>query len=98
MTQSAHKRGGAPMGYITDLDAIEAASVVYLRLWNDGSVAKSRVLDDFNASLGTQHGQRATRSFEELCSLCARFGRRPLMRHAVTCKCLGADEACFANF
>ncbi|MGY9038053.1 MAG: hypothetical protein ACKVLA_09570, partial [Rhodobacterales bacterium] len=37
-------------------------------------------------------------TFEQLCSLCARFGRRPLMRHSVTCKCLGADESCFANF
>ncbi|MEL6104228.1 MAG: hypothetical protein AAFR68_23370, partial [Pseudomonadota bacterium] len=36
--------------------------------------------------------------FETLCDLCVRHGRRPLMRHNVTCKCLGADESCFANF
>ncbi|MEO1249057.1 MAG: hypothetical protein AAFW76_04380, partial [Pseudomonadota bacterium] len=28
---------------------------------------------------------------------CARHGRRPLLRHSVACKCLGGDEATFAN-
>ena len=29
-------RGGAPVGYITDLGPIEAGVVLYLRLWRDG--------------------------------------------------------------
>ena len=98
MTGAQEKRGGAPVGYITELDGIEAASVIYLRLWCDGPEAQASVWNDFASSLGSDHGRRALRSFEDLCSLCAQHGRRPLMRHSVQCKCLGSDESCFANF
>ena len=98
MNSAQNIRGAAPVGFVTELDGIEAASVIYLRLWCDGPDAQSQVWSDFAANLGTDHGRQALQSFEELCSLCMRHGRRPLMRHAVQCKCLGADESCFANF
>ncbi|MFT5867343.1 MAG: hypothetical protein ACI82I_003103 [Gammaproteobacteria bacterium] len=98
MSLAQNKRGGAPVGFITELDGIEAASVVYLRLWCDGPDAQASVSNDFVSSLGSDHGRRALKSLEDLCSLCAKHGRRPLMRHSVHCKCLGADESCFANF
>lgn len=83
---------------MSELDLVEAAAVLYLRLWSDGPTAKERVADDFAARLGVEAGRDALHNFDDLCTLCARFGRRPLMRHHVSCKCLGADEACFANF
>lgn len=98
MTVSNHKRGGAPVGFLTELNAIEAASIIYLRLWCEGPGAQAQVWNDFSAGLGPDHGRKALKSFEELCDLCARHGRRPLMRHAIQCKCIGADESCFANF
>ncbi len=98
MTDAQKNRGGAPVGFITELDALEAASVIYLRLWCDGPDAQSLVRNDFTSGLGPDQGRNAVQSFEELCSLCARNGRRPLMRHSVQCKCIGADESCFANF
>lgn len=98
MTSAQDKRGGAPVGFISELDGIEAASVIYLRLWCDGSDSQASVCSDFAAGLGADQGRKVLKSFKELCSLCARHGRRPLMRHAVQCKCLGADESCFANF
>ncbi|SLN51203.1 hypothetical protein [Pseudooctadecabacter jejudonensis] len=98
MTNATHRRGGAPVGYLTELDAVEAASVIYLRLWSDGPDAKSQVWTDFANTLGADQGRRALKSFDQLCSLCAQHGRRPLMRHGIHCKCLGADESCFANF
>jgi hypothetical protein len=98
MTVAQHNRGGAPVGFITELDSIEAASVIYLRLWCDGPDAQSQVCSDFTNGLGTEQGRKAFQAFEELCVLCARHGRRPLMRHSVQCKCIGADESCFANF
>ena len=49
-------------------------------------------------ALGAQCGRKALNSFETLCDLCVRHGRRPLMRRQVACRCLGADESCFANF
>lgn len=91
-------RGGAPVGYVTELGPVEAGAVLYLRLWCDGPDAQTRVWNEFATALGPEKGRRALRSFETLCDLCVRHGRRPLMRHKVTCKCLGADESCFANF
>ncbi|MEM8979783.1 MAG: hypothetical protein AAGD04_09885 [Pseudomonadota bacterium] len=91
-------RGGAPVGFVTELGPIEAGAVLYLRLWCDGPDAQAQVRTDFATALGTTNGHKALKSFEVLCDLCVRHGRRPLMRHSVTCKCLGADESCFANF
>jgi hypothetical protein len=98
MTSAQDKRGGAPVGFITELDGIEAASVIYLRLWCDGPDSQASVWNDFASCLGTEQGRKALGAFEDLCNLCSRHGRRPLMRHSVNCKCLGADESCFANF
>lgn len=98
MTRRQLQRGGAPVGFLAELDGIEAASVIYLRLWADGPESQAEGWNDFALSLGTTSGRRALKSFEDLCDLCARHGRRPLMRHSVSCKCLGADESCFANF
>jgi hypothetical protein len=98
MSVAQDKRGGAPVGFIAELDGIEAASVIYLRLWCDGPEAKAAMWNDFACSLGTDYGSGAFKAFEDLCSLCTTHGRRPLMRHSLNCKCLGADESCFANF
>lgn len=98
MSAALNNRGGAPVGFITELDAIEAASVIYLRLWSDGPDAQSKVRDDFFSALGHHQGGKAIQSLDQICSLCSAHGRRPLVRHSVQCKCLGADESCFANF
>lgn len=92
------KRGGAPVGYLSELDPAEASAVRYLRMWCDGPDSQAHVWSDFASVLGVSRGREALQSFEALCNLCVRHGRRPLMRHHVDCKCLGADESCFANF
>ncbi|MBT56551.1 MAG: hypothetical protein CMF72_24525 [Mameliella sp.] len=94
----AANRGGAPVGYLSELAPVEAGAVLYLRLWCENKEARSQVWNDFAHHLGPIQGRQALGSFESLCDLCARHGRRPLMRHHVTCKCLGADESCFATF
>lgn len=86
------------MGHVADLEKVESGAILYLRLWCDGPAAQARVWNDFAGALGPEAGRNALRAFEALCDLCARYGRRPLMRHPVNCKCIGADEACFANF
>lgn len=92
------QRGAAPVGHLSDLGAIEAAAVLYLRLWCDGSDAQAQVRRDFDIALGAPQGQAAAIAFQGLCDLCTRHARRPLMRHKLTCTCLGADESCFATF
>lgn len=98
MTAASQPRGGAPVGFISELDPLEAGAVMYLRLWCSGPEYQSKVRDEFFSLLGPRLGHRALQSLDQLCDLCAREGRRPLMRHNVSCKCLGADESCFANF
>ncbi|MEO3416642.1 hypothetical protein AAFO92_18485 [Roseovarius sp. CAU 1744] len=98
MTAPLSYRGGAPVGHLSELGPVEAGAIFYLRLWSDGRDAQSLVWNDFATALGPENGRKALKSFEALCTLCARHGRRPLMRHSLTCKCVGADESCFANF
>lgn len=98
MNAHSPQRGGAPVGMITDLGPVEAGAVLYFRLWFDGPESQAQVWNDLAAGLGTSTGRAVLRSFEQLCDLCVRHGRRPLMRHDVTCRCLGSDESCFANF
>ncbi|WP_411889251.1 hypothetical protein [Yoonia sp. SDW83-1] len=83
---------------MADLSPIEASLILYMRLWCDGSDGQTAVWSDLSQALGPQRGRSALGAFEMLFNLCARHGRRPLMRHAVGCCCVGADEACFANF
>lgn len=92
------ERGGAPVGFVSDLNAVEAGAVLYLRLWCSGADARAQVSRDFATALGASQGAQVLSSFEALCDLCVQHGRRPLLRHHMNCKCLGADESCFANF
>ncbi|WP_290559729.1 hypothetical protein [Aestuariivita sp.] len=92
------QRGAVPVGYVSELGPVEARAVLYLRLWFSGAETQQQVWNDFASALGPHRGRSALHTLEELCQICAQHGRRPLMRHHVTCKCLGADEACFANF
>lgn len=98
MTLGRQKRGGAPVGYLSELAPVEAGAVRCLRLWSEGGEGRMRLWNDLASALGRKEGARALEAFEQLCGLCARHGRRPLMRHSLTCKCLGGDESCFANF
>ncbi len=98
MNQPLPMRGAKAVGVMDELTGIEAASVIYLRLWFSGSREQARVRSDLFMALGREQGDRALRSFENLCELCVRHGRRPIMRHSVECRCLGSDESCFANF
>lgn len=41
MSTEGSGRGGTPVGYVTDLDPVEAASVMYLRMWCDGPEAQA---------------------------------------------------------
>ena len=92
------QRGGAPVGYLDEISPVEAASVVYLRLWADGSFGRDRVWADFEPIVGHEETMKALQTFGQLCSLCVNYGRRPLARHGINCRCLGGDEACFATF
>lgn len=90
-------RGGTSVGLISDLPPLEAAAIRYLRYWFSGAGPRSDLHQAFCASLGPDLAESAYESFGELCDYCVQHGRRPLVRHGLTCSCLGADENCFAN-
>ena len=98
MTALRPPRGGAPVGFLKELDPVEAAAVRCLRCWGADTEAETRLCAEFAGALGPEQGGRVTETLSDICSLCALHGRRPLMRHAETCPCLGADECCFATF
>ncbi len=64
MTDAQQNRGGAPVGFITELGSIEAASVIYLRLWCDGPESQSLVWNDFASGLGPDLRRQSIQSFE----------------------------------
>ncbi len=97
MTDATRRRGAAPVGYLAELPEVEARAVLFLRLWCEGPDARAEVWNDFAAALGGEHGREALGAFEQLCAMTTTEGRRPLMRHGVGCRCIGADEAAFAN-
>lgn len=98
MSRMERNPGGFAVGQVAELSRLEASVVLYLRLWTDGPDSQATVWNDFALGLGADSGRAALQSFERLCGLFVAHGRRPLMRHGVNCACLGADEACFANF
>jgi len=91
-------RGAAPVSHLGELSAIEASAVIYWRLWAEGAEGQRRVQLDFCDGLGDASGEEAVQALAGIADLCRRHGRRPLMRHGLGCKCVGADENCFANF
>lgn len=98
MSAKAQMRGGAAVGMLAELDAVETYAVQCLRYWYSGPDERERVCADLFEFLGADSGAAAIEALEQICELCVRHGRRPLMRHQISCKCLGADEACFASF
>ncbi|MEM0977458.1 MAG: hypothetical protein AAGJ34_07980 [Pseudomonadota bacterium] len=98
MENQVPHRGGAPVGYISELGPIEAGAIVYFRLWFEAPACRGQILRDFQTALGKVGGAKALTALTSICDLCIRHGRRPIMRHGVQCKCIGGDEACFANF
>ncbi|MEM9044895.1 MAG: hypothetical protein AAGC81_09370 [Pseudomonadota bacterium] len=97
MSAAQPPRGAAPVGYLYELPFLEAAAVQYFRLWCAGPAHQEEVWNDFASTIGPHEGRQALSSLEELCALIAERRRRPLMRHPVHCKLLGADEAVLAN-
>ena len=95
---AAIQRGGASVGLVHDLAPVEAGAVLYLRLWCDGTERRDQMKAELEGQLGYGRGLRAYEAFDSLCGMWLRYGRRPMVRHQLACKCLGADESCFANF
>ncbi|PJI84413.1 hypothetical protein BC777_3471 [Yoonia maricola] len=97
MSDRTELPGGGTVGLLDDCDAINAASIVYLRMWCSSPDTQASMLADLTNTLGAARGDKAVETFAQICRLCTRYGRRPLARHGLGCRCIGADEASFAQ-
>ncbi|WP_281708003.1 hypothetical protein [Phaeobacter italicus] len=96
-TAPAASRGGATVGLLSDLPPLEAAAVRAMRHWFAGNEARMSLRADCVAALGPTLGRQAYETLGRFLNFCAAEGRRPLVRHGLSCNCLGADENCLAN-
>ncbi|CTQ51457.1 hypothetical protein [Jannaschia donghaensis] len=90
-------RGGAPVADLRTLDGFQALSVMLFRDWFDGDEGRARVAHAFETALDGQAGTAALTAWEEMMDVLSHGVRRPLMRHDLTCRCVGADEAIVAQ-
>lgn len=90
--------GAAPVGSLPDMAPHDVNFIIAFRLWNNGVDGQSMLWNLVASQLGPNRARGTLRNFESLMRLCHSHGRRPLMHHAVTCRCAGSDECCLANF
>ena len=89
-------RGAAPVGTLADLPMLEQGAVVLMRQWCQDEPGRIAVAQDFTRALG-EDGAQAVNLLAHLITLIVRYGRRPMMRHDLTCTCIGGDESAFAQ-
>ena len=89
-------RGAAPVGTLADLHMLEQGAVVLMRQWCQDEQGRIAVAQDFTRALG-EDGAQAVNLLAHLITLIVRYGRRPMMRHDLTCTCIGGDESAFAQ-
>lgn len=97
MSRLGEGRGAAPVGQVDGLPQVELATVLCLRLWCDGVHAQTELRHEAARALGPDFGPHWADALGEFLDLITSFARRPILRHAVGCRCLGADESAVAT-
>ena len=89
--------GGATVADLHALDDDQALAVMMMRDWFEGPDGMWRVRDAFVHTLGEKAGEDAADAFGGFLRFVVAEARRPVMRHALACRCVGADEAVLAQ-
>lgn len=97
MPRQVYQRGGASVGHLAELPEVERGAVLFLRQWCLGDAARAVIARDFALVFGIERGTRVAERQDRLMRLMLGRARRPLMRHADGCACLGGDESAFAQ-
>ena len=90
-------KGGSPVAVISDLSWEEHLVIYYFRCCFDGSEALLEVHEEFRFYLGIEIANKTIGALQFLFSKLQNNGRRRLVSHELNCKCVGADENCFAQ-
>ena len=97
METKTSTKGGSPVAVISDLSWEEHLVIYYFRCCFEGSEALLEVHEEFRFYLGTEIANKTIGALQFLFSKLQNNGRRRLVRHDLNCKCVGADENCFAQ-
>ena len=89
--------GTTPVGFLTELTAIEATSISLLRAWCTSDETQFEVITNLILKLGSEKGNKVAEYLKNICKILFFHSRRTFMRHNVDCQCIGADEAYFAT-
>jgi hypothetical protein len=79
------------------MDGQQALAVMMLRDWFEGRDGRERVTGTFAAELGLASARAAVTDWKAYAELIATGTRRPVMCHALHCRCVGSDEAVLAH-
>ncbi|CUH33565.1 hypothetical protein JSE7799_00994 [Jannaschia seosinensis] len=88
--------GAAPVAHLHSLGRVQALAVLLFRDWFEGPAGRARAGDLFRQGLGSA-AEGAILQWADFAEVLAANPRRPLMRHDLTCTCVGADEAVMAH-
>jgi len=90
-------KGGAPVAVISDLSWEEHLVIYYFRCCFEGTDALLEVHEEFCFYLGEKTASKTIGALQFLFGKLQNNGRRRLVSHDLNCKCVGADENCFAQ-
>ncbi|MFC6589061.1 hypothetical protein ACFQDZ_19120 [Sulfitobacter pacificus] len=97
MILDQNMRGGVPVGQLHAITPWEALLVRHLRLWCDGPEGRLKVKNDWERAGPKAAAENTLAVFDALIITLTSYARRPLVRHCLTCECLGADEGVFVQ-
>ena len=90
-------KGGSPVAIMSDLSWEEHLVIYYFRCCFEGSDALIEIHKEFSFYLDTETANKTIQALQFLFRKLQNNGRRRLVRHDLNCKCVGADENCFAQ-
>jgi hypothetical protein len=88
--------GAAPVSRLEVVNRQTAFVVTALRTF--GTHSEADFWESYGTLSGVERADTAHDMFETLMTFVIRHARRPLMTHDGACRCIGADEASFAQF
>jgi len=90
-------KGGSTVAIMSDLSWEEHLVIYYFRCCFVGSEALLEIHEEFSFYLGTETANKTIGALQFLFTKLQNSGRRRLVSHDLNCKCVGADENCFAQ-
>jgi len=93
MTAMPVPRGGETIASLRSMEPWQSELIVLLRTWCSGPEGPSDVMDKLRVNLSHSEAVDAYRAAGRLLQKVSETTYRPLVRHGISCPCVGADEA-----